>query len=201
MKSFLCSFKPLCFYKWITSELLCVIRRQQLSSLGFVDNQIPPNTSWQGQGVTTFISVSSPLLCDVPGPRPSVGFCSGTGIFTSGSRPLSSEHQLIRECVKQARIIKLAVPAVSWGPWTRVRANMANCETLTVVHNLLIISGMKQGEELNGLKGKIKGCGRRYGLDVVQMFGHYGAYWQSRASQQLHHHLVPVSSFICFPPP
>lgn len=52
---------------------------------------------------------------------------------------------------------------------------MANCETLTVVHNLLIISGMKQGEELNGFKGKIRGCGRRYELDIVQMFGHYGA--------------------------
>lgn len=52
---------------------------------------------------------------------------------------------------------------------------VANCETWTSVHNLLIISGMKKGEEVSGPEGQVKGRGRRYGLDGVQIFGHYGA--------------------------
>lgn len=161
----------------------------------------------RGQGRGTpgsfiFIAVSFLLPCDIPGPWPSVGLCSGPRRFTSGSRPLSRVRQLIRECGSQACIIKLAVPAVSWGPWTRARANMvANCETWTPVRNLLIISGMKQGEKLSGLEGQKRGLGIEVWVwHCWDIWSLWSLVTQRRASQHVHHQSFSASSFICFPP-
>lgn len=168
----------------------------------FVDT---PETSGWWRGATSpwcsfYIAVSSPLPCDVPGPRPSVGSCSGPGRFTSGSRPLSRERQLIRECGRQTRIIKLAVPAVSWGPGTRARANMvADCGTCS---QPLIISGMKQGEELSGLEGKLKRLWTEVWAGYCPNIRSLrGLVTQRRASRHVHHQIFSASPFICFPPP